>query len=482
MRGFKHPLSCNANKLTDRVLSTFDKKEGSQNGCHISQLPVELLTEILAYIVLADQPSIFTLTATCQHWRDLCILQPRFWYTVRIGNHPLTLVQAKILTERSEGSIKSLILDNVTQDSWEQYDREVLKKLRWENLRKIAWSSKFPLNWERLQVAIRSYFVAPFLPILEEIEVSGSVNHFSSASSTISLMNLAYAFSDNETRGDKAHASNVSPIKSLVIRNCQIYKHTLSCYTQLTVLWLEDPSFCLPSHILYQTLAGNPQLRFLWLGINVLPTDADQWLPTIRLSCLEDLTVGANSCPEWSFRYVTPSKLRKLHFYSNDFIPNCNTLFFEMVARADGLPFLETIVVDSIPRSATEVFLPFIQTCTRLRFISLTQIDSGAQLILRAMACGACPRLERLDIFDCYNVPVSYILDFIKTRLEPDLEQVAEGETSRPIPLRTLCVAGYQYINMDTQNWLKKAVSKFEYRFISIDWRLSFSAHKLKLV
>jgi F-box/TPR repeat protein Pof3 len=81
----------------------------SRTTCHLARLPIELLTEVLDYLLAEDWTRVATFGLVCKHWRSVALTTPHFWNTlVLTPRNPVKKI--RLWHERSNGRIKSLII------------------------------------------------------------------------------------------------------------------------------------------------------------------------------------------------------------------------------------------------------------------------------------------------------------------------------------------------------------------------------------
>jgi F-box/TPR repeat protein Pof3 len=450
--------------LEEQIKSAFivrDKVLAAQTGCHIAQLPAELLAEVFSYLVLTKQSRIFVLTATCRHWRAFCLNTPALWHTLHMTDDKRARKRAEALIVRSNGYIRNLIIDDMSHESI-LTSIEPLLNIHWEMLCSLIINLPPLANWDKIRAALTKASGLSYLPKLQTVEITRPLEQRLNRATphSLSLSGITYEV------GPKPHENDAicfSPIRNVVLRSLTPSSQAYAYWTSLSTLTIDAGLQSFPAEQIIEILARNPNLRVLFLNMFYTPRNFPPLHPYIELLQLEELTLGTRSTA--ILQLLKCPTLRTLHFMKMGNEASLGSHLDRLAHRSDCLTRLEHLRIEEYAITDPEALLSFIRARHGLRRLAITSTSTGVDFISRGLV-DACPLIEHIDFSHCSDVRTSPLIKLVKAHLPDSALDTGDG-LLQPLPLNTLIVDGCTHIEADTIPWFRNHVKDFRCQYMS---------------
>ncbi|PFH54112.1 hypothetical protein AMATHDRAFT_45126 [Amanita thiersii Skay4041] len=406
--------------------------------CHISSLPVELLTEIFLYIVSQDPRALIrTLLRVCRQWRSLVWNCPALWGTLILGapSYREPRKKARAWLARSAGRVRELIVRvKATEYSdWREGLEEELKNLKWDQLRSLSIQS-----WD-VESYLKSVSMEDTLRHLEHLEISDGETADDSLPRRDGLLSMACNVTTMSLTGVKLNLSSIAStnLRSISLKQCwHEPRHILSLLEYqplLETLFAEEPNRGM-------VMSWSPHVTLKHVHLTHLELTACIFLPLDKLIApnLRVLRISRTSLPlDLGFHHLGSLNLK----------------YFEELS-------LSTSHCDSL------ALLLFLRSVPTLKTLEITRTASIVGPIIEALGepnldeTPLCPRLQHVNVSHSPNIRTSVLVRLVKSRLQSDQNGIVT-------PIESLRMDGCPRIAPEFLPWFRENVPTLSCTYLS---------------
>lgn len=392
------------------------------DGCHIGTLPVEVLSEIFAYMLANDADAPLRVGAVCKHWRHAT---SDLWTRLRLGFYKPD-AKAEHWLKMSNRRVDELMTNGwsataVYNERQAAGDLVSLRKLRLD----------FDAPTPGTDVMPDLLLDGP--PALQELHLT--------------VTNAIVTFADEHLAllSHLQHLRLDVPFVQFMVVPAMSELRSLHVHGRLSIA--VDPSF---HDALGLLLRSSPLLRSLYLCdgmVDPRPTAIEtiplQFLASIHLSSLASSPV-----------------LNALH------VPSLERLVLTQVGsaivalqrfRASDLANLRELRLAGVADSSPQL-LPFLLAMPRLAVLQVSRSTADVGQLVDGLALSTLA-LEEVDFSHCTRLTGGPLVRLVKARIPDGEEQMSR--------LRVMTIDGCPLVEPDVLPWLRSKVARFSCVYIT---------------
>lgn len=421
LRSEDHTRREELSKLRQKIVETQQRSLENSKAMknYISQMPIEIFSEILQIVLTDDYARIITLLHVCAFWRQVIWESPSFWHTLVLSGAKAEK-KASLWLDRARRRIRELrVLDSYVPNS---------------SIGSIGKPSFLDdIDWSYLRVC---KIQSPDL--LTHLNPSTMFSHLDELE-----INVGGSY-------DNASMLCLPELKSLSIMSAPLsFLTSRQPPTRLTSLYLKQCGIH-GEQLMYNLLFSNPQLESLYLdtcfiGSGGSPVSTSNTLNFPNLKTLEVISTFGIS---FLFRSNFPA-LQKLRLESLTYT------YIPAFLKAE-FPLLIDVSLKKVTLPEDTLFNMLFSVPTLESFtLNGTYANKAIEFLATDEPSGLpclCPRLRYLDISDCPDMQTSTLHTLVKQRLHLSTIEGGtydEGGGESPSPSMPVIVNKLEVLKMN---------------------------------
>lgn len=422
------------NEQVQKDLATL-RRTISQGATHVSQLPVELLTEIFTLVLNDDDTRTITLSHVSMHWRSVVQQSSNLWSTLILSKRS-PVAKTRLWIQRSRGRIRTLSLRESLQENLD-WSFSLLRGLNWTGLERLHAAEM------EIYKGLKSVCTSQLPLQLLELDIQDRIVKDSPATIT-------------QDRDSLCSLLNFSHLRSVTCHAWQLSRRIFQEPTHLRSVALHSLVASPRLSDIVHLLSQNLELEVIDFGFRFiidLSTGDQSRLILPRVNRFEMRRFDRAQSLVTLFEFPSLQTLILANFSSSiDVI--LTTL------ASDGLQRLTELCIDKCPLTSP----PLIELLVRnpnLETLSLTSLSKIANPVVKRMVSPigepevlpACPKLRTLNLSNHGDLETLGLKRLVRSR------NCVEGDGT--VKVEALILDGCPLIEAESLDWFRSNVSQF---------------------